>query len=139
MTHNQNNSKTINIVLWILQALLAVLFILPGCMKLLQPIDELSKMLPWTGQVAPWMVRSLGLIDLLGGVGLILPAVLRYKPYLTVWAAYGSILLMVCAVIFHLSRGESDAIGFNIILLPLLVFIAWGRNKKSPILPKHQL
>lgn len=136
MSNSQNKSRTINIALWVLQILIGSLFILPGIMKLMQPIAELSKMLPWTGQVDTWIVRSLGLIDVLGGVGLILPALLRYKPYLTIWAAYGSILLMLSAIIFHFSRGETEAIGFNMILIPLLAFIAWGRTKKSPILPK---
>ncbi len=129
----QGSSKTINTVLWIAQAFIAVMFIIPAFMKMLQPIATLSAMLPWTGQVSPAVVRTLGLIDLLGGVGIILPSLLRIKPRLTVWAAYGSILLMVSAIIFHVSRGEASVIGFNIFLILVLVFIAWGRSTRAPI------
>lgn len=133
---SQQSSKGINIGLWLVQIIIAALFILPGFMKMLQPIDKLASMMPWTGQVPQFMVRGLGLLDLLGGLGIILPSLMRIKPKLTVTAAYASILLMISAIIFHVSRGESSVIGFNFVLIALLAFVAWGRSIKAPILSR---
>ena len=79
----RSNKHVFNVILWILQTLVAVTFIVPGFMKMLLPIQTLSAMLPWTGQVSPYMVRGLGLIDALGGIGIVLPSLLRVKPQLT--------------------------------------------------------
>jgi len=62
-----------------------------------------------------------------------LPALLRIKPQLTIYTAYGTIVLMIAASIFHISRGEAKDIGFNIFIIVLAAFIAWGRQKKAPI------
>lgn len=129
----RSNKHVFNVILWILQTLVAVTFIVPGFMKMLLPIQTLSAMLPWTGQVSPYMVRGLGLIDALGGIGIVLPSLLRVKPQLTEIVAVASILLMIIAILFHISRGEASVIGFNIIMIFILAFIAWGRNKKAPI------
>jgi len=90
----------------------------------------------WTGEVPSYVVRLLGIIDLLGGVGVILPALLKIKPGLTSLAATGVVLLMLCAITFHVSRGESSVIGFNIMIMIMAGFVAWGRNKKLPIQAK---
>jgi hypothetical protein len=136
MTTNQNPSKGLNIGLWAAQGFLALMFIMPAFMKMFQSIETLSGMLPWAGQVSPAVVRGLGFIDLLGGLGIILPSILRTQPRLTVLASIGGILLMVSAIIFHLSRGEGNVIGFNILLVALLAFVAWGRSTKAPIYAK---
>ncbi len=81
------------------------------------------------------LVRFIGVSELLGGFALILPAALRIKPELTGWAAIGLAAVMLFATIFHISRGEFSAIGMNIILGIIAVFIAWGRFKKAPIHP----
>jgi hypothetical protein len=119
-------SKTINIALWIAQGLLAVTLIWAGAMKLLKPTD-----LPW-----PWikenpnMVTATGFLDLLAGLGIVLPSILRMQPKLTIYAAYGIIALMIGASIFHISRGEAKDIGFNIFVLLVAAFIAWGRKRQ---------
>ncbi len=118
------------ITLRIAQILTAVLLLMGAVMKFM-PIEKISAMMPWTGQVPPILVRLLGLIDLLGALGLVLPDMLHVKPRLTVWAAIGTILLMLCAIFFHISRGESSVIGFNILVAALAIFIAWGRNKNQ--------
>ncbi len=128
-------SKTLNILLWIAQGLLALTFIWAAYMKLFAPVAEINKMWPWTINNAG-LVKFTGVVDLLAGVGLILPALLRIQPKLTVFAAYGTILLMVAASAFHIARGEASQIGFNIFVATLAVFIAWGRQKKAPILAK---
>jgi uncharacterized membrane protein YphA (DoxX/SURF4 family) len=134
MTGQQKSFKTLNIILWAAQIILAIFFIAGAVMKFL-PIEKISAMMPWTGQIPAAEVRLLGLIDFLAATGLILPALLRVKPQLTPWAAVGVVVLMVCAIIFHVSRGEESVLGVNIFCLVLAGFIAWGRLSKAPILP----
>jgi len=132
-----NRSKTLHIILWVAQVLLALMFIMTGFMKIFQPVEELSKMLPWVAQSPEALVRFIGVSELLGGLGLILPAALRIKPALTGWAAIGLLTVMVLASILHISRGEFSAIGMNIIIAIVAAFIAWGRFKKAPITSRN--
>jgi uncharacterized membrane protein YphA (DoxX/SURF4 family) len=126
------NLKTLNIILWIAQAALSLMLVWAGFMKLFQP-EQLP--FPWIKDNAN-LVLLTGAADLLGGLGIILPALLKIKPKLTIFAAYGIILLMIAACIFHISRGEASDIGFNIFIATIAVFIAWGRGKKVPVYPK---
>lgn len=132
MTSEQRTSKTMNIILWITQGLLSATFIWAGFMKIFRPED-----LPF-----PWvkdninLVPITGIVDLLGGLGIVLPTLLRIQPKLTNFAAYGIIVLMTVASVFHISRGEVKDIGFNIFMALLAVFVAWGRQIKAPITPK---
>lgn len=114
--------KVLPSILWILQILVGLLFIYSGYMKLFMPIDQQAAMYPWTGQVAPAFLRFMGVIDLLGGIGILLP-------FLTMYAASGIILLMVCASVFHISRGEANVIGFNIAVAIVAGFILWGKKR----------
>ncbi|MBQ4915602.1 DoxX family protein [Maribacter sp. MMG018] len=133
---NQKSNKAINIALWIAQGLLAVMFIMAGIMKATQPIEALAESLPWVTSTPLKLVRFIGISELLGGLGLLIPSIFRFKPFLTVWAALGLALVMVLAAGFHASRGEFPNIGTNIVLIGIALFIAWGRSKKAPILPK---
>lgn len=126
-TNEQKTSKALNITLWVAQALLAASMIWAAGMKLFQPAEKLSEMWPWVAD-HPALVKLTGIIDLLAAIGLILPALLRIQPQLTVYAAYGTIALMVAASIFHISRGEASLIGINVFFAALAAFIAWGRN-----------
>ena len=136
MKQQQQRSKALHITLWIAQVILAAMFLMSGFMKLSQPIDQLSKMLPWAAQVPEALVRFIGVAEVLGAVGLILPSQLRIQPKLTAIAAVGLALVMLFAVVFHISRGETPMIGMNFILIAIAAFIAWGRFKKAPIAPK---
>ncbi len=135
MKSEQKKSKTINIILWIAQVILAVSFIWASTMKLFMPAGKLAEMWPWTADNAI-LVKLTGIIDLLAGIGLVLPALLRILPRLTIYAAYGTIALMVAASIFHITRGEVSQIGVNIFFAVFAIFIAWGRQNKAPITPK---
>lgn len=132
-----NNNKALHIGLWVAQGLLGAMFIMAGAMKAIQPVDALVESLPWVTSVPEGLVRFIGISELLGGIGLLLPAILRIKPSLTVWAALGLAIVMVLAAAFHGSRGEFSAIGMNILLISIAVFIAWGRSKKVPILARN--
>jgi uncharacterized membrane protein YphA (DoxX/SURF4 family) len=131
-----SNSKALNIALWATQVLLALLNLMAGSTKLFQPIEELSKMLPWATEMPALMVRFIGLSEVLGGLGLLLPSLLRIQPQLTPIAAIGLAVVQLLAAGFHMSRGESSVIGANILFLAMAVFIAWGRMKKVPIAAK---
>lgn len=123
----RKSSKWLHTTLWITQALLSVTLIWAAYMKLFQTPEILSAMWPWTGQVPPMLVKVTGVIDLLAALGLVLPALLNIRPALTFLAAAGAVLLMVCAMAFHLSRGESAM--FNIVFAALAAFVAWGRQE----------
>jgi hypothetical protein len=128
-------SKVMHISLWVAQAFLALIFIWAAYAKLLQPIEETAKMLPWAKDNLG-LLKFTGVVELLGALGIILPAALRIQPKLTILAAYGIIALMIAASIFHISRGEASLIGMNIFFLLLAVFVVWGRSKKAPIQAK---
>src|SRR5689334_2640290 len=127
MSNQRQSSRVFTITLWIVQGLLASSLIWSSWMKLFQPVHELAAMWPWAGEVSPLLIKFTGVVDLLGGLGLVLPAGLRIQPKLTPIAALGIIALMVCASVFHISRGESSSIGANIIFALLAGFVAWGR------------
>lgn len=120
--------KLLNAGLWIMQSLVFVGFVIIGCMKLFKPIPELAAMWPWTGQLPMAVVRGLGVIDIAGGVGIFLPALTRIKPGLTVLAAFGCVALQICAMVFHMSRGEMPAVPVNVVFLALSAFVLWGRR-----------
>ena len=123
-----------HILLWIVQVLLACAFGMAGVMKSTQPVDALSQAgLAWASQVPVAMVRFIGVSELLGAIGLILPAATKIKPFLTPLAALGLLTIMILAMAFHVSRGEVQATPINIVLGGLAAFVAWGRTKKAPI------
>lgn len=127
----------LNIGLWAAQGTVASMFLMGSFMKLTVPIAELSKMMPWTGQVDPSLVTITGIFDGLGGLGLLLPGITKIKPNLTILAAIGCLALQICAFIFHASRGEAMMVGpMNIVLGALSAFIIWGRWKKAPLQPR---
>mgnify|MGYP003670400458 FL=1 len=133
---NYKKNKAIHIALWVAQGILAAMFIMAGLMKASQPLEALAESLPWVTSTPVGLVRFIGISEVLGGLGLLIPSIFRFKPFLTVWAAIGLAVIMVLAAIFHVSRGEFAAIGMNIVLLAFALFIAWGRSKKTPILAK---
>src|SRR5690349_11792519 len=107
MMNNQSKPSVIlNVILWIVQFLLAASLLWSGWMKLFQTTEQLAVLWPWAGEVSPALIRVTGVVDLLGGLGLVLPAWLRIQPKLTPIAAIGIIALMICASVFHISRGE---------------------------------
>lgn len=136
MTTQKKSNKALHITLWIAQGLLAAMFIMAGFSKVMQPIEQLSAMAPWTSHVPAAFVRFIGTVEFLGGLGLILPAALRIKPELTAWAAVGLATVMIMAMGYHIFQGEAEVIGINIILALAAAFVAWGRFKKAPIYAK---
>lgn len=122
-----------NVVLWIVQALLAAAFLLAGGAKAFQPLVALSKRMVWVSAAPAGLVRFIGIAELLGAIGLILPMLANIAPQLTVAAAAGLVLVQVCAILFHLSRNEARVVPGNIVLLLLAVFVLVGRVAIAPI------
>ncbi|MCR6493666.1 DoxX family protein [Cellulomonas sp. P24] len=116
-----------NTVLWILQSLLALAFLAAGGMKLSQPKERLETTMGWVADVSAPMVRFIGTVEVLGALGLILPAATGIATVLTPLAAVGLGLVMVGAAVTHARRSEPQQIVVNVVLLAIAVVIAWGR------------
>jgi uncharacterized membrane protein YphA (DoxX/SURF4 family) len=116
-----------NVALWILQVVLAVVFAMAGVMKSTQPRQTLVATLSWTEDYSPATVRLVGLAELAAAFGLILPAATGIAPVLTPLAATGLVVLMVLAALTHVRRKETGAIALNAVLLVPAAVIAWGR------------
>ncbi|MBX6750433.1 MAG: DoxX family protein [Micromonosporaceae bacterium] len=113
--------------LWIVQSVLAAAFFLAGLGKLITPKAKLQPMLPWTEDFSAGTVKFIGVAEVLGGLGLILPAATGIAPVLTPLAATGLAVIMVLAAVTHARRKEPQAIAVNAILFVLAALVAWGR------------
>lgn len=122
-----------NIALWIVQILLALVFVMAGIMKATRPFEKLVQNVEWARNVGRGGVRLIGVLEILGAIGLILPAVTGILPWLTPVAAIGLVLTMIGAMITHGRRGEFPNMGFNLVLLLLAVFIVYGRFVAAPL------
>lgn len=116
-----------SIALWVLQILLALMFLMAGVQKSFRPEEKLHESFPWAQDFSLGTVRFIGVSELLAAVGLILPAVTGIWPILTPLAAVGLAIIMLLAMVVHYRRNEYGAIGFNAVLLILAVVVAWGR------------
>jgi len=116
-----------NTALWIVQIVLAIAFVGAGAMKATQPREKLEGFLPWVADFSTGTVRLIGVAEVLGGLGLVLPAVTGLAPVLVPIAATGLGVVMVLAAITHARRKEPTMIAVNLVLLALAVVVAWGR------------
>lgn len=121
-----------NIAPWIVQILLALAFLMAGTLKATQPIEKLAARMTWVQSVRSWMVRLIGILEILGAIGLILPAVTGIWSWLTPVAAIGLVLTMIGAMVLHSSRREFSGLGVNVVLLLLALFIVYGRFVVAP-------
>lgn len=125
-----------NITLWIAQVLLAIGFLAGGWGKMVWPMEQIHAQVPWAPAVPEYLMRFIGVSEVLGAIGLILPALTRIRPGLTILSAAGLALIMALAAGFHLFRTEYFMILYNIVYFAFAVFIAWGRLVKHPIQPR---
>ena len=121
-----------NIILWILQFLLGIYFFLIGVMHFIVP-PNLPPPMHWMYELPTWLHYFSGTAEILGGLGLILPGVTRIQTRLTPLAAFGLVLVMIGAVIYHIPRGEVTNLVTNIVLAALLAFVAYGRLRLVPL------
>jgi uncharacterized membrane protein len=117
----------VNVFLWIVAILLAAAFAGAGVMHAFQSKEKLDKALGWTEDFSATQVKGIGVVELLGAVGLILPAATDIATVLTPLAATGLGLLMLGAMATHVRRKEPQGVAVNLVLLALAVVVAWGR------------
>ncbi|MFC5702678.1 DoxX family protein [Cohnella faecalis] len=115
-----------NIALWIAQGILGLIFIMAGMMKAFQ-YEKAKEGMPWVKEYSKGLVIFIGLSELLGGLGVILPYATGVAPSLTPIAAIALGIVMILAAGFHAKRKENQAIGMNILFLALAIFVAVGR------------
>jgi uncharacterized membrane protein YphA (DoxX/SURF4 family) len=117
-----------NIALWIAAGLLAVAFLIAGSIKLSQPREKLKERMAWVEDFSDAQVRTIGGLEVLGALGVVVPGILKIVPILVPLAATGLAITMIGAIITHARRGEvKDSLVANLVLLALAVFVAWGR------------
>ena len=122
-----------NILLWVLQIVLALAFFAHGCLFLFPPaaiVEQMNATLP------RWFQLSLGVAEIVAAVGLTVPAFTRIQPWLVSWAAAGIMIVMICATVFHLTRGEVSSAITTFVLLSMATFVAYMRWRVLPIRPR---
>ena len=115
-----------NMMLWVLQAFLAVAFLAHGWLFLSPPaalVDRMNESLP------RWFQLFIGVAEVLAAVGLILPGITRVLPWLVVWAAVGIMTVTASATVFHLARGEISSAAVTLVLFGVAGFVAYMRYR----------
>lgn len=118
-----------HIVLWILQALLGAMFLMVGIAKATQPRAKLleTERMRWVEDISPSNLKVIGVLEILAGIGLIVPPLVGILPWLAPLAAVGLALTMIGAAILHVRRGETSMVAPNLVLLAFAAFVAYGR------------
>jgi uncharacterized membrane protein YphA (DoxX/SURF4 family) len=116
--------------LWILQILLGLLFLFSGSMKFVMSVAEMTKDIPW---MPGWFLHFIGVMEILGGFGLILPSLLRIRPGLTPLAAACLVIIMIGATVITLSATGIGPAMIPLIVGILCVFVAYGRWRLAPL------
>jgi hypothetical protein len=120
--------STMNVALWIVQGLLAALFLFAGGAKLVLPLDQMAGPVALPG----WFLRFLGVAEVLGALGLVLPGLLRIRPSLTSLAAAGLVIIMIGATVVTLVGGMVAVALMNVVVALLAAFVAYGRWRLAP-------
>ncbi len=121
--------------LWAAQVLGGLFFISVGIMHFIVP-EGLPATFSWMYDLPGTVHVISGTAEILGGLGLILPAITRIQPRLVPLAAIGLAAVMLGAVVYHIGRGELVNVGTNVLWVALMAFIAYGRGKTHPIQPR---
>jgi hypothetical protein len=126
------SSKTLDVTLWIVQGLLALFFGLgSGAPKLILPLDMLSAAMPIP--LPDLFVRFIGVAEVLGALGLVLPGLLRMRPGLTPLAAAGLVIIMIGATVYQLAAGQPESALFAVVIGLIAAFVAYGRWRLAPL------
>jgi hypothetical protein len=115
----------VHVAYWVIAALLAAVYVFGGAKKLLQSQDQLRPMMGWVDAMPMPLVRTIGLLEVLGAVGVILPPLTGIAPGLAIAAAIGLAIIQIGAFALHLSRHELADLPLNAVLLVLAVAAAW--------------
>ena len=123
-----------NVVLWVVTGLLVIAFLGAGLTKALQPREKLLPRMPWVADYSDGQIKAIGGIEVLGALGLVLPAIGGIAPWLVPVAATGLAIAMLLAAIMHLRRGDGIASAVSpIVLMVLSIVVAWGRFGPYPL------
>ncbi len=112
------------IAVWIVSGLLALAYLVAGGSKVFTGYDRIQDRITWTSHAKPWQVKTVGVLEILGAIGLIVPPLTGILPILAPIAASALALLQVLAIVFHFRASEGNKIGANVVLLLLAVFVA---------------
>ena len=127
------SSRALNVTLWAAQLIVAPLFVLVGYTHAAAPIEVAIQRAPWVASLPVALVRFIGVAELAGAIGVLLPAAARIRPMFTPLAAAGLATMMLLAIPFHLLRGEASAVGINLVLGSLATLVVLGRARWAPI------
>ncbi len=117
----------LRVSLWAAQVILFLLFGIVGFMKVTQPIPVLSRTMAWVADAPVGLVRFVGVAEVAGALGVLLPTLTGIAPWLTPLAAAGLGTVMLLAILVHLARGEFSGLALPIVLAVVSAFVAWGR------------
>jgi len=126
----------VNILLWVLQVLLAVAFLLHGLL-LLMPPAEIAAQLLMSLPRSFWVF--LGVAEIAAAIGLTLPGLTRVMPFFVSWAAVGIMIVMISATGYHIVRGEYGPAATTFVLLIMATFVAYQRSRVLPIAPRRSV
>lgn len=122
-----------NILLWVLQVLLALAFLAHGLLFLFPPAEMVAQM---NASIPRWFQVFLGVAEVMAAIGLTLPGVTRIKPGLVVWAAAGIMIVLISATVFHVARNEISSAVITLVMFVLATALAYLRWKVLPIRPR---
>ncbi|MGD9956477.1 MAG: DoxX family protein [Candidatus Nanopelagicales bacterium] len=123
-----------NIALWVVAGLLAAAFLAAGLAKITGKREQMLERMAWVGDYPQSQVKLIGVVEVAGALGLILPGITKIAPILVPIAATGLVIVMVLAAVMHLRRGDgAKAVVPNIVLGLLAAFVAWGRFGPYPL------
>lgn len=137
-TTNTAGGRGWNIGLWVTQGLLALFYGFAGINKITQPMEALAAMgMKYAIDYPKLLTRFVGTMEILGALGIILPALTRVMPRLTLLAALGFTAIQILAIGLHAMRGETgQTLPINLVALALSLFVLWGSTSKAPISPR---
>ncbi len=122
-----------SVVLWVLQGVLAVAFLMAGAMKLMRGREQLRESMGWVEDFSARTIKVIGLLEVLAAIGLVLPGLTGILPVLTPLAALGLVGLMLGAAVTHYRRHEPPMIAINAALGIVAAVVAWGRFGPWPL------
>ena len=115
------------IAVWIVSALVAFAFLAAGAMKTFRPKSALRDQMGWVDNFPEWQVKAIGILEILGALGIILPALTGIAPILAPIAAIGLVIIQLGAIVVHARERETPMIVINLVLAALAAFVAIGR------------
>lgn len=133
MAEQNRTSRKLHYGLWIIQVVLALIFLFAGSMKLIVPIEQMKGPV----QLPGLFLRFIGVCEVLGGIGLVLPGLLRIRPGLTPLAAAGLVIIMIGATVTTIMGGQAAIAILPFAVGVLLAVVAWGRWRIAPLSGKN--